>query len=973
MNPFRELTTTIQGDVHTDDTMRHLYATDASAYREMPLAVVFPKGSSDLQATMLWAFRHKIPLIPRAAGTSLAGQVVGNGVVVDTGRYMTKILEINAEKKYVWVEPGVIRDDLNRALKSFGLHFAPETSTSNRCMIAGMVGNNACGAHSLVYGSTRDHLLEVKGFLSDGTPLHIKPSPSDEFQIARQLNTREGEIYRYLDHLLSNGENAHLLKSRSPWPEIRRRNTGYALDLLTDMQPWNSEGDPLNICALIAGSEGTLMLMSAIKLNLMPLPPPHKALLCVHFQSLREAFEGNLVILKHPVSSIEMIDHVILECTAGHRGLSKHRFFIEGEPEAVLIAEIETESPDVTLRIANAIIADLKQAGYGYHFPVITGDDITKVWELRKAGLGLLSNVEGEAKPVPVVEDTAVRPEDLPRYMHDFGEMLNRLGLSCVYYAHIATGELHLRPVLNLKDPEDVRKFRMVAEETAVLVKQYRGSLSGEHGDGRLRSEFIRFMTGDEVYEMFLGLKKVFDPDNLLNPGKIIGSPPMDTHLRYSPPYAAPSFEPMFDYSSDGGFIQAVERCNGSGDCRRPYHYNGLMCPSYQASLDERMSTRGRSNLIRETLSQYPDKPFANNALKEILDHCLACKGCKLECPSAVDMARYKAEVMHQFYRYHPMPMAVRMVVNVNTIYRLFEPLPQLYNSFANLPPVAALVKMAAGIHRNRKLPLLSNPTCKTWISKNRVKLRQANTTHPKQILLFVDEFTNFFHAETGIKAIQLLTRLGYQVEPVTDTESGRAAFSKGNLTKAKRLANTNVSLLANRVSAEVPLVGLEPSAILTFIDEYPDIVEPANKKAARYLAENTFLIEEFLVAEYQMGRIKSSHFTNEHQQIALHGHCHQKALKNSDALKKMLSIPENFTVDEIPSGCCGMAGAFGMEKKNYALSVRIGEQILFPAVRNMAVGTILAMPGTSCRQQIFDATGITSRHPVEILYDALK
>jgi Fe-S oxidoreductase/FAD/FMN-containing dehydrogenase len=840
-------------------------------------------------------------------------------------------------------------------------------------MIAGMVGNNACGAHSLVYGSTRDHLLEVKGFLSDGTPIHSKPLLADEFRTTTQLSSREGEIYRYLDGLLSNSENADLLKANTPWPEIRRRNTGYALDLLADMQPWNSDGEPLNLCSLIAGSEGTLMLISAVKLNLMPLPPPHKALLCVHFHSLREAFEGNLVILKHPVSSIEMIDHVILECTAGHRGLKNHRFFIEGEPEAVLIAEIETESPELTLELTNAIVADLKHSGYGYHFPVITGSDINMVWELRKAGLGLLSNVEGEAKPVPVVEDTAVRPADLPQYMHDFGEMLTRLGLSCVYYAHIATGELHLRPVLNMKDPEDIRKFRCIAEETAALVKRYRGSLSGEHGDGRLRGEFIRFMTGDKVYEMFLGLKKVFDPDGLLNPGKITGTPPMDTHLRYSSPYTVPAFDPMFDYSADGGFLQAIERCNGSGDCRRPFEYHGLMCPSYQASLDEQMSTRGRSNLIRETLSQYSDKPFASAALKEILDHCLACKGCKLECPSAVDMARYKAEVMHQYYRYNPMPLGVKMVVNVNAIYRLFEPIPGLYNIFASLPLVAAGVKKTAGIHRKRKLPLLSNPTVNTWIRKNRNHLLEPNTPNGKQILLFIDEFTNFFHADTGIKAIQLLIRLGYRVEPVTGMESGRSAFSKGSLAKAKSLANANVSCLANRVSPDVPLVGLEPSAILTFIDEYPDIVEPNLRKAAAYLAKNTLLIEEFIVAEYEKERIATGQFTVEPAQILVHGHCHQKALASSDALKRMLSIPKNYSVSEIPSGCCGMAGSFGMETKNFELSMRIGEQTLFPAVRNMVDGTILAMPGTSCRQQILDSTGIMAHHPVEILFDALK
>jgi FAD/FMN-containing dehydrogenase/Fe-S oxidoreductase len=887
MNLFEELAELITGDVFTDDTTRRLYATDASAYRELPVAVVMPRNSYDLQRIAQWGSQNNMPLIPRAAGTSLAGQVVGAGVVIDTGRYMNSILAIDTDLRIAVVEPGVIRDDLNKALKPFNLFFSPETSTSNRCMIGGMVGNNACGAHSLLYGSTRDHLLEVKGFLMDGTPLHIRPVNNQEFQLICQQPDNEGEIYAWIAQTLKNPAVVKELAENSPWPEIRRRNTGYALDLVSGHQPFNPNGKPFNLAPLIAGSEGTLMLISEITLSLTETPPKESLLVCAQFHSLEEAFEANLVALKHPVSSIELIDNIILECTEKHPGLRDYRFFIQGAPEAVLVIEFEGETMDNIQASASKTILALREAGLGYHYPIVTGAEIGKVWELRKAGLGLLSNVEGPAKPVSVIEDTAVRPQDLPAYMREFRALLKELDIACVFYAHIATGEIHLKPLLDLKNPEHVKLFRTVAFRTAELVKKYRGSLSGEHGDGRLRGEFIPLMSGENLYLIYRDLKNKFDPKGLLNPGKITDTPPMDTSLRYSGDYSEPVFEPYFVYSRDGGFLTAIERCNGSGDCRRPHSYGGTMCPSYQASGDERLSTRGRSNLLREVLSSGTQNPFADPSLHEILDQCLSCKGCKAECPSAVDMARYKAEVMHQYYKHHPVPLGVKLVVNINKINRMFTHVPWLYNGVMAIRPIEILLKTLAGIHPKRKLPRLSVPVLSTWIRRHPHAFRLTSAPAKGTVVFFVDEFTNFFDSEIGLKGMALLHSLGYDVKPYIGHESGRAAFSKGDLKKGKLAAETNVRNLRNMVSETVPLIGTEPSAILSFKDEYPDIVSEPLRSDAANLARHTMLIEDFLVREWERGSIAASAFNPPNARIVLHGHCHQKALSPTGNLKK--------------------------------------------------------------------------------------
>ena len=560
---LEDLVSEFEGELSVDKAFRILYATDASAYREIPMAVAFPKNIEDIRLLIRFAKKHNTSLIPRTAGTSLAGQVVGRGIVVDVSKHLTNILEINEKERWVRLEPGVVLDELNKVLKPYGLFFSPETSTSNRCMIGGMIGNNSCGAHSLIHGSTRDHLISVTTLLCDGSEAEFGQLTRDEFSAKKELKSLEGHLYRNIDGILSDPENQHEIRKEFPHPEIRRRNTGYAIDLLLDSQPFSEVAEKFNFSKLIAGSEGTLAFITEAKLSLDPLPPPVTGLICVHCHTLEDALKGNLIALKYNPGAIELMDHTVMELTKQNIEQNKNRFFIQGDPVAMLIVEFARDSQKEILEIAGLMEAEMRKAGFGYHFPVLFGPDINRVWAVRKAGLGLLSNMPGDAKPVPVVEDAAVRPEDLPGYIDEFNGLLKKHSLDCVYYAHIATGELHLRPVLDLKNPKDVDMFHTIAIETARLVKKYRGSLSGEHGDGRLRGEFIPIMIGEKNYNLLKQIKKAWDPENIFNPGKITDTVRMNTFLRYEPGQETREIKTFFDFSADRGFLRSAERCNG--------------------------------------------------------------------------------------------------------------------------------------------------------------------------------------------------------------------------------------------------------------------------------------------------------------------------------------------------------------------------------------------------------------------------
>ena len=969
---FENIVPLLEGEFHYSNLYRLLYATDASVYREVPLAVFYPKNNKDIKLIIEFARKENLSVIPRTAGTSLAGQVVGGGIVIDVSKYLTKTIELNVEEKWVRVQPGVILDELNKYLESYNLFFGPETSTSNRCMMGGMVGNNSCGAHSLIYGSTRDHVLSVDAILSDGSEVVFSSLSNDELHDKTKLNTLEGNIYKHIFDTLSDEVNKKNIHDEYPDPAIKRRNTGYAIDMLLDQQPFNQNGKPFNFAKLIAGSEGTLAFLTEIKLNLVDLPPKGKGLLCAHFNSVNESLKANLIALKHHPVSIELIDNVIVNCTKENIEQQKNRFFIEGNPGAILIVEFFDTSKDKIVERAEALIADFKKNKMGYHFPLLFDGDINKVWALRKAGLGLLSNFEGEAKPVAVVEDTTVNVEVLPEYIIDFQKLLEKHKLSCVYYAHAATGELHLRPVLNLKKAEDVALFRTILNETALLVKKYRGSLSGEHGDGRLRGEFISLMIGEKNYAIVKEIKKVWDPTNVFNAGKIVDTPPMNTSLRFDLNQKQLKIDTIFNFSKNNGILGAVELCNGSADCRRTAVIGGLMCPSYMATLNETDTTRARANILREFLTRSTkENRFDHEEIYQVMDLCLSCKACKSECPSNVDMAKLKTEFLHHYYMNHPVPLRTKLIAYITTINKMGSYVPTIFNFFVANIFFSGITKKLLGFASKRSIPLLYSTTLTNWANKNISKLNEK-TYQKTKVLLFNDEFTNYNDTETGIKTIKLLTALGYQVELSESVISGRTFLSKGLLKKAKKIANRNIIIFKNRINDNCVLLGVEPSAILSFRDEYIDLAIPENKETALYLAKKTFMIDEFIAIEIENGNINKEIFTKENHKIYLHGHCHQKALTSVAPTKKMLELPENYTVIEIKSSCCGMAGSFGYEKEHYEVSQKVGELVLFPAIRNAKNESFICAPGTSCRHQIKDGTGRKALHPAEILYEAL-
>lgn len=971
--PFETLAARLEGDLYYDTKWRILYATDASAYRELPAAVCLPAHAGDISEVLGFCREHELPLIPRTAGTSLAGQVVGRGLVLDFSKYMNRILELNTDEAWVKVEPGVILDELNAFLKPHGLFFGPETSTSNRCMIGGMVANNACGSHSLVYGSTRDHTLEIEAMLSDGSVVLFKSLTNDEFRAKCIGNTLENNIYNQIFSILSDKENRQEIMEQYPDPRLRRRNTGYALDLLAETRPFDDNTTYFNFCNMLAGSEGSLAIFTTIKLNLVPLPPPEKALVCVHLNSVEEALHANLIALKYEPVAVELIDKVVLDCTRTNITQQKNRFFIKDDPGAILIVEFAAYTRNEIEQTAASMELHMRKEALGYHFPVLFNNDIPKVWALRKAGLGLLSNVPGDAKPVAVIEDTAVHVEQLPAFIRELQEIMGRLKLSCVYHAHIGTGELHLRPVLNLKNPADVERFYQVAKETAYLVKKYRGSLSGEHGDGRLRAEFIPIVLGEKVTRLLQEVKQTWDPYKLLNPGKIVFPAPMRSSLRYSPGQGRKKFPAMFSYPEAGSFLSAVEKCNGSGDCRKPHTMGGVMCPSYHATLDEDATTRGRANLLREFITHSPKKnPFHHREIVEVLELCISCKACKSECPANVDMAKYKAEALHQYYLTQGIPWRSRLIGAFHKLYSLGAIMPGLFNLVATATTSQSLIKRIIGFARERPLPLLRRYTLKAWVKKNLDELNNR-LNGSKHLYLFCDEFTNLTDSDTGINAILLLHQLGYRVSIIKHHDSGRAALSKGLLKNAKEAAIANVKAFEGLVNEKEPLIGIEPSAILGFRDEYPMLVDKHLYDKAKELARYVYTYEEFICRELEAGQIDTSLFENIPRQVLFHGHCHQKALSSNQYSLKMMSIPANTVVHEIDCGCCGMAGSFGYEKEHYELSMRIGELSLFPAVRAATPQTIIAASGTSCRSQIHDGTGRIALHPINVLYNMLK
>ncbi|RNC90339.1 MAG: FAD-binding oxidoreductase [Allomuricauda sp.] len=955
----------LAGELKFDTLSKALYATDASVYRKIPTAVSFPKSEADLIKLIAFATDHEIGLIPRAAGTSLAGQCVGSGIVVDVSRHFTKILNLDTTKKQVTVQPGVIRDNLNRYLKPHGLFFGPNTSTSNRCMIGGMVGNNSSGTTSIQYGVTRDKVVALKVLLSDGSTATISPLNTKAFEAKCKEQTLEGKIYKQLWDELSDQEQSDRILKEFPKPSIHRRNTGYAIDLLLDNAVFGNSSAPFDLSKLLCGSEGTLALTTEITLQLDDLPPAFSAMVATHYSTLEACLKDVSQTMKHNLFTCEMMDKVILDCTKNNRQQLANRFFIEGDPAAILMLEVRAHSEEALEEQLHLLQKTIKKSGLSYARPVLKGNQIQQALELRKAGLGLLGNMVGDKKAVACIEDTAVALEDLSDFILEFTEIMKGYGQQAVYYAHAGAGELHLRPILNLKKKADVKLFRAITTDVARLTKKYRGSFSGEHGDGIVRAEFIPIMIGQENYDMLRRVKSTFDPGNLFNPGKIVDPFPMDESFRYDVGRIEPKINTLLDFSKDEGLLKSAEKCNGSGDCRKTHEFSGAMCPSYHATLNETHTTRGRANALREFLTQSEKQnPFDHKELKEVFDLCLSCKACASECPSSVDVASYKAEFQYQYQETNGYPLRNRLFAHSTKLNSLGSRMPWLVNALYNFKFSGALIKRTFGIAKNRSLPNIYSFNFNKYLLNT---VSQLN--NDKSIILYIDEFTQYLDVEVGQDAIALLKGLGYQVE-LFYGESGRSHISKGFLKQAKQLANENIKALHKAIDAQTPIIGLEPSAILSFRDEYVKLAE--SKDRAEKLKEQSFLIEEFLSKEIENGALTADMFGDAPREIKIHNHCYQKALSNQKVTFDILNLPKNHKVSIISSGCCGMAGSFGYEKEHYDVSMQIGELKLFPAVRKCSGETTISANGTSCRHQIFDGTGTKALHPVTILRQAL-
>ena len=954
----------LTGELYDSALVKTLYATDASVYRELPYAVAIPKTTDDIKQLVEFAKANAIPLIPRAAGTSLAGQCVGDGIVVDVSKYMNAILEINTQEQWVRVQPGVVRDHLNAFLKPYGFFFGPNTSTANRCTMGGMVGNNSCGSTSIVYGATRDHTLAIKTILSDGSAVEFSALTKDEFSAKTKGSTLEAALYKQIFSELNTPKIRNQISDGYPKASITRRNTGYAVDALLDSNVFKETKEAFNFSKLLCGSEGTLAFTTELKLQIVPLPKPFQVVLNAHFNSISESLQATLIAMKQAPTACELMDKTILECTKDNISQQKNRFFVEGDPEAILMVEFRGDTIEEAKQQAQTLELNLKKLDLGFAFPLVEGQDCDKVWELRKAGLGLLANIPGDAKAVACIEDTAVALEDLPLYIEAFTSLMKTYNQKAVYYAHAGAGELHLRPVLNLKSSKDVALFRSISEASATLVKSFKGALSGEHGDGRVRSEFIPLVLGEDNYQLLKRIKSTWDPLSLFNPGKIVEAVAMDTALRYEADTDITKVDTLYNFESTGGLLSTVEKCNGSGDCRKLSFAGGTMCPSYRATMDEKDSTRGRANVLREFLTQNTkENPFDHPEIKDAMDLCVSCKACKSECPSNVDMASLKAEFLFQYQKSNPVSLRTKLIAHnakLNSVARRFA---GVYNFIAT----TSWFKTLIGVHPNRSLPSLNSTTLRQWFASYQQK------EHAKKVYLFCDEYTNHYDVEIGKKSIILLNTLGYHVLMTAHSESARAYISKGFLKQAKAIATANIKTFNALINTTTPLLGIEPSAILGFRDEYPNLVDPVLKPKAENLAQNVFTIEEFLAHEMKANTIDVSKFTTASKTIYYHGHCHQKALSSNSYALTTLGIPANFDVQTIDAGCCGMAGSFGYEKEHYELSQQIGEDRLFPALRAVDSSALVAASGTSCRHQIKDGLNKIALHPIEVLYNALN
>ena len=946
-----DLRRVVEGEVRFDKMTRLLYATDASMYQMEPICVVIPRHAGDVQAAFEVANRQNVPILPRGGGTSLNGQTVNRAIVLDFSPHMNRVLEVNEAEGWARVEPGLVQDELNAHVRPLGLLFGPDTSTSNRATLGGMIGNNSGGAHSIAYGLTVEHVIELTALLADGSRVVFGEVTPEVFRQKMQAAGLEGQIYREVARI----KEQYADEIRARYPKHWRRVCGYNLDeLLKDR--------PLNMARLVVGSEGTLLTVVEAKVRLVPRPKK-TALDVIHYRDIQEALESSQAILETGPYAVELTDKMILDLARGNIEQSQRMGFVQGDPAAILIVEYAGESDAEVKAKVEALEARRARDRFGYasHLAYDPAEQ-QSIWKLRKAGLGLLLGTKGDSKPIAFIEDTAVDPKDLPEFVPRFREIMAKHGARGAYYGHCSVGCLHIRPLINLKTERGLEQVRAIAGEIFDLVLEYGGAISSEHGDGRSRSPFLERVYGPKIFQAFREFKHAFDPKNLMNPGNLVDSPGLTEHLRSGPDYKTWEPATLLDFSGQGGFAAAVEMCNGVGVCRKKLE--GTMCPSYMATRDEEHSTRGRANALRAVLSgQLPASEFRGRRLYEVMDLCLECKACKAECPSNVDMAKLKYEFLAHYYRANGLPLRNRLFGRIETLNRLGSRLAPLSNWVAGSRLNRWLMERLAGIDRRRPLPPFARETFTEWFNH-----RQAPPAGTRgEVVLFHDTFVTYNAPQIGKAAVQLLERAGYAVKLVDKKCCGRPLISKGMLTEAKAHAAWNVERLLPSAERGVAIVGLEPSCLLTLRDEYIDLLR---SDAARQVAKQSFLLEEFLERERRKGL--SLPFGANGRKALLHGHCHQKALVGTGSTVAALRWA-GFDVQEMDSGCCGMAGSFGFETEHYDLSVALGNRRLVPAVKAAGPDVEVVAPGISCRQQIEHLAGRRAKHPAEVLWETLS
>ncbi len=950
----QDLKRAVSGEVRFDPFSKAMYSTDASIYRMDPVGVVIPRNADDVSAVLEIASKNGVKVLPRGGGTSLSGQTVNQAVVMDFSKYMHNVLEVNKEERWVRTQPGVTIDDLNRQLKSQGLFFTPDPSTSSRANVGGAMGNNSCGSHSIIYGKTVDQVREMDVVLSDGSPAHLGQISAEILAQKQKLTGLEGDLYRRIPEIAT----ASAAEVEKRFPKILRRVGGYNLDLVQDPSD-------LNLVKMAVGSEGTLLAVTSAKLNLEPIPP-FKGLAVIHFRDIVESMEATVATLEENPAAVEHIGEMIIREARNSIGFSRNLGFLQGEPSDILVVEMNGQTADEVDAKLDRLEQKMRRLELGYAVTRLTApSEMAQVWNMRKAGLGLMMNIEGDAKPLPFVEDTAVSPEKLPEYVKRFDEIVRSNGTEAGYYGHASVGCLHIRPVVNLKTAEGADQMEKIADEISDLVLEFGGAMSAEHGDGIVRGVWAEKMFGQQLVQNFRDVKQVFDPKGTMNPGKIFDTPPMKENLRYGVSYRTEPIETRLDFTAEGGFAGAIEKCNGVGDCRKVNA--GAMCPSYQATREEEHSTRGRANSLRAAISgALPLEQLHSKRMFNVLDLCLECKSCKSECPSNVDMAKIKYEFLNSYYKTHRVPLRSRVVANIHKL-NAFGAGPQAKIANAmNRSPVGRwfsdkLLKMDG----RRKLPAIVSHTFENWFKNHTPMTTRARG----KVVFFHDTFINFNHPEAGIGAVKLLEALGYEVELADRKCCGRPMVSKGLLDKAAANARYNVDSLYEQVAQGAKIVGCESSCMMALKDEYPDLL-PGDEKA-RAVADAVVMIEE-LLAETADDGMQQIEWNEERRDVRLFVHCHERALVGTKAALDVLNLPPSFDATMIEAGCCGMAGSFGFEKEHYDVSMKIGEERLFPAIRSAPEDAQIAITGVSCRQQIEDGTDREPRYLTEILAEAL-